>query len=107
MDIAILLIYLTQKDIPWKFDFFYHDAFNSLKKAFTSASILAHWIPNIQLIMKTNALNYAFTTILSIVSEDNEDHLVAFHFCTFTVAKLNYDTHDKELLAIFKAFKIW
>ena len=25
----------------------------------------------------------------------------------FTAAELNYDTHDKELLAIFEAFKIW
>ena len=34
-------------------------------------------------------------------------HPVAFHSCTFTVAELNYDTHDKKLLAIFEAFKIW
>ena len=26
---------------------------------------------------------------------------------TFTVAELNYNIHDKELLAIFEAFKIW
>ena len=34
-------------------------------------------------------------------------HPVVFYSHTFTVAELNYDTHDKELLAIFKAFKIW
>jgi len=52
-------------------------------------------------------LDYALVAILSIVNKDNEVHPVAFHSCTFTVAELNYDTHDKELLAIFKAFKIW
>jgi len=57
--------------------------------------------------MKTNALDYVLTTILSIVNEDNKVHLVAFHSCTFTTAELNYDTYDKELLAIFEAFKIW
>ena len=57
--------------------------------------------------METDALDYILTAILSIVNEDNKVHLVAFHSCTFTVAELNYDTHDKELLAIFKAFKIW
>jgi len=40
-DILIPLTCLT-----WKFDSSYCDAFNSLKKAFISASILTHWIPN-------------------------------------------------------------
>ena len=57
--------------------------------------------------METNALDYAPTVILSIVNEENEVHLVTFHSHIFTMAKLNYNTHDKELLAIFKAIKIW
>jgi len=57
--------------------------------------------------METNALDYTLATILFIVNKENEVHLVAFHSCTFTMAELNYDTHDKELLAIFEAFKIW
>ena len=57
--------------------------------------------------METDTLDYAFTTILFIVNEKNEVYLVAFHSCTFTMAELNYDIHDKELLVIFKAFKIW
>ena len=56
--------------------------------------------------METNALNYALTAIFFIVNEDNEVHLVVFHSRTFTVAELNYDTYDKELLAIFEAFYI-
>ena len=53
--------------------------------------------------METNALDY---TLTAIVNEENEVYLVAFHFHTFTVVELNYDTYDKELLAIFEAFKI-
>jgi len=98
---------LTQKDISWKFNSFCCDAFNSLKKVFTSAPILTHWIPNAQLIMETDASDYALTAILSIVNKDNEVHPVTFHSRTFTVVELNYNTHDKELLAIFEAFKIW
>jgi len=52
-------------------------------------------------------LDYTLTVILSIVNEENEVHLVAFHSHTFTIAELNYDTYDKKLLAIFEAFKIW
>ena len=57
--------------------------------------------------METDALDYAFAIILSIVNEENEVHLVAFHSCTFTMAELNYNTYNKKLFAIFKAFKIW
>ena len=57
--------------------------------------------------METDASDYALAAILSIVNKDNEVHPVTFHSCTFTVVELNYDTHDKELLAIFEAFKIW
>ena len=106
-DIVIPLTYLIWKDIPWKFDSSCQDAFNSLKKAFTSASILTHWIPDAQLIVETDASDYALAAILSIVNEDNDVHPVAFHSRTFTAAELNYNTHDKELLAIFEAFKIW
>ena len=74
---------------------------------FTSAPILTHWIPDAQIIVETDALDYAFAAILSIVNKDNEVHSVAFHSRTFTAAELNYDTHNKELLAIFEAFKIW
>ena len=56
--------------------------------------------------METNTSNYALAIILSIVNKENKVHLVAFYFYTFTIAELNYDIHDKELLAIFKAFKI-
>ena len=107
LDIVIPLTHLTWKDIPWKFDSSCQDAFNSLKKAFTSASILTHWISNTQLIVETDALDYALAAILSIVNKENEVHPVAFHSRTFTMAELNYNTHDKELLAIFEAFKIW
>ena len=52
-------------------------------------------------------MDYALATILSIVNKDNKVHLVAFHSCTFIAAELNYNIHDKKLLTIFEAFKIW
>ena len=57
--------------------------------------------------METDASDYALAAILSIVNKDNEVHPVVFHSRTFTMAELNYNTHNKELLAIFEAFKIW
>jgi len=57
--------------------------------------------------VETNASDYALAAILSIVTKDNEIHPVAFHSQTFSAPELNYDVHDKELLAIFEAFKMW
>jgi len=100
-NIVIPLTCLTKKDISWKFNSSCCDAFNSFKKAFTSTSILTHWIPDAQLIMETDTSDYALAAILSIVNKDNEVYLVAFHSHTFTAAKLNNNTHDKKLLTIF------
>jgi len=105
-DIVIPLTRLTRKDTPWNFDENCRNAFNTLKKAFTSTSILTHWVPDAQLVVETDASDYALTAILSIVTKDNEVHPVAFHSRMFSAPELNYDVHDKELLAIFEAFKI-
>ena len=79
-----------------------------LKKAFTTAPVLTHWILGSPLIIETDASDYALTAILSTVSPtDNEVHPIAFHSSTFMPPELNYNVHDKELLAIFEAFKIW
>jgi len=106
-DIVISLTRLTRKDTPWNFDENCRKAFSTLKQAFTSAPILMHWVLDVQLVVKTDASDYALTAILSIMTNDNEIHPVAFHSQTFSAPELNYDVYDKELLAIFKAFKIW
>jgi RNase H-like domain found in reverse transcriptase len=71
------------------------------------ALILSFWIPEAQLVLETDASDYALAAILSIISpDDREIHLIAFHSRTSSTQELNYDVHDKELLAIFEAFKI-
>ena len=67
-----------------------------------------HWIPDAPLIVKTDASDYTLAAILSTASPtDNQVHLIAFHSWTFNSVELNYDVHNKELLAIFEAFKVW
>jgi len=106
-DIVIPLTRLTRKNSPWNFDNNCRIAFNTLKQAFTSAPILTHWVPDVQLVMETNASDYALAAILSIMTKDNEIHPIAFHSRTFSALELNYDVYNKELLSIFEAFKIW
>jgi len=106
-DIVILLTRLTRKNTLWNFDDDCRIAFNTLKQAFTSAPILTHWVLDAQLVVETDASDYTLAAILSIMTKDNEIHPVAFHSRTFSAPDLNYNIHDKELLAIFEAFKIW
>ena len=51
--------------------------------------------------------DYAVAAILSITLSDGEIHPVAFYSQTLTTSELNYDTHDKELLAIYESFQTW
>jgi Reverse transcriptase (RNA-dependent DNA polymerase)/RNase H-like domain found in reverse transcriptase len=105
--ITIPLTRLTRKGTPWHFSDECRRAFDTLKKAFTTAPVLTHWIPDAPLIVETDASDYALVAILSLRTSDGELHLVAFHSRTFTLPELNYDVHDKELLGIFEAFPHW
>ncbi len=106
-DIVVPLTRLTRKNTEWLWTTACQEAFEKLKWAFTHAPILVHWEPNLPLIVETDASDYALAAILSIVLSDGSIHPVAFLSRTFQAAELNYDTHDKELLAIFEAFKAW
>ena len=106
-DIIIPLTHLTRKHAKWNFNEDCRKAFDTLKEAFTTAPVLVHWEPDCQLTVETDASDYALAAILSITKSNGEIHPIAFHSRTFSAPELNYDTHDKELLAIFEAFRIW
>ncbi len=106
-DIVVPLTRLTHKGIAFQFTDKACAAFTTLKEAFTTAPVLTHWIPDRLIVIKTDASDYTLATILSIIMEDDQLHSVTFHSHSFSTSKLNYDIHDKELFAIYKAFCIW
>src|SRR6266481_412489 len=106
-EITVLLTRLTRKGAIWHFSDECRFAFNTLKKAFTTAPVLTHWIPDTPITVETDASDYALATVLSITTPTGNLHPVAFHSQTFHEPECNYDVHDKELLAIFEAFKRW
>src|SRR5258708_12762860 len=57
--------------------------------------------------VETDASNYAIAGILSITTLDLEIHPIAFHSQSLHDAERNYNTHDKELLAVFDCYKAW
>jgi len=107
LDIVVPLTRLTRKDAPWNFSEDCRRSFNTLKHAFTTAPILTHFIPDTPIIVETDASDYAVAGILSITCTDGEIRPVAYYSRTLTAPELNYNTHNKELLAIFEAFRNW
>jgi hypothetical protein len=106
MDI-IPLTRLTCKNFPWNFNEKCRMAFEMLKQQFTQARVLTKWVPDSEMILETDALDYALAVIIFQQTPDGEIHPITFHSRSFHAAELNYDTHNKELLAIFEAFKHW
>jgi hypothetical protein len=106
--IAKPLTNLTRKDVAFAWKPECQRAFEGLKRAFVSAPILAHFHPDRQIILETDASDYAVAAILS--QEDPETkrtHPVAFYSRSMSPAELNYEIYDKELLAIHAAFREW
>jgi len=107
-DIVIPLIRLTRKDTPFIWGPNHTTAFETLKHAFTQAPILAHFNPNNPIVVETDTSDYAIAAIISQISpNDSNIHPITFYSCSMQLAELNYEIYDKELLAIFEAFRQW
>src|SRR5260221_231467 len=99
------LNHLCKKSTTWHFGVEEAKAFQNLKKAFGSAPVLAHWALDLPMTVEMDVSNCMIAGIPSVTTEDGEIRLVAFYSCTLQSTKRNYDTHDKELLVIYEAFK--
>src|ERR1700742_267889 len=83
-------------------------AFEQLKSYFVSSPVLAHYHPERTTIVETDASDYAVAAIISQVDPTTLFlHPIAFYSRSMSSAELNYEIYDKELLAIFAAFKEW
>src|SRR5258707_1068873 len=98
---------LCRKNTPWHFGEPESTAFQHLKTAFHTAPVLYHWAPDLPMTVETDASDYTIAGILSITTLDLEICPIAFHSQSLHDAERNYDTHDKELLAVFDCYKAW
>ena len=80
-------------------------AFESLKLAFTTAPVLQHFNPTLPSMLITNTSDYAFASILLQPDTKHLLHPVAYYSRKFSPAKINYEIHDKELLAVVDSFR--
>ena len=77
-----------------------------LVQAFTTAPVIQQFDPKKPVTVETDASDFAQGDIQSQKYEVRL-HTIAFHSRKFTEAEINYDTADKELLAIIDCFKRW
>src|SRR5260221_11407626 len=101
------LNHLCKKSTPWHFGVEEAKAFRDLKEAFGSTPVLAHWAPNLLMMVEMDASDGTIVGILSVTTEDGDIRPVAFYSHTLQSTEQNYDMHNKELLVIFEAFKSW
>ena len=95
------LTILTKKDQSWIWEDEQEKAFQGLKNAFTTASILR--IPDDEnpFRLKTDSSDFTTGAVLSQLDpDDNLWHLVAFYSKSLSIHERNYEIYNKELLAI-------
>jgi len=68
---------------------------------------LSHFDAQKPVIVETDASDFAIGAVLSQRDSEGRLHPVAFHSRKFQPAEINYEIHDKELLAVVDAFKHW
>jgi hypothetical protein len=67
--------------------------------------VLHHYDPTLPIIVGTDASDFIIGVVLS--HEENRVQLVALCSRTMTTTELNYDIHDKAMLAIVSAINEW
>ncbi|EED14572.1 retrotransposon polyprotein, putative [Talaromyces stipitatus ATCC 10500] len=105
--VAAPLYRLTRLDTPFVWSKTCQEAFDRLKALLVSAPVLAHYRPERPTRVETDASDGVVAGVLSQLQEDKEWHSVAYFSHTITPAELNYNIHDKEMLAIIKALDEW
>ncbi|KFY32643.1 hypothetical protein V493_00008 [Pseudogymnoascus sp. VKM F-4281 (FW-2241)] len=105
--IAQPLTELTRKDLAFNWSDKAEAAFQELKTKFTEAPILATFDPKKKIILETDSSDFAIGACLNQPDESGKPKPIAYYSRKLSPAELNYDIHDKELIAIVIAFEQW
>jgi hypothetical protein len=103
--IATPLINLIKKDRTFAWTENEQLVFEKLKRRFSKTPILAVFDPELLIIIKTDASDYAIGACIMQLKKERKFYPFAFYSRKMLSAELNYDIHDKELLTIVAAFQ--
>ena len=104
---AAPLTNLLRQNVPFRIDSTALAAFDALKESFTSAPVLAHFQPDRQTFIETDASDFAIAAVVSQKDDTGTLRPIAFFARKLQPAELNYGIGEKELLAIVAAIKHW
>lgn len=105
--IAEPLTRLTKKDLEFEWTPAAQEAFDALRKSFTTAPVLETFEYDRRIVLETDASDFAIGACISQKHETGQLKPVAYYSRKLTPAELNYDVGDKEMLAIVEAAKQW
>jgi len=103
--IATLLTNLTRKDQTFEWTLEAEKAFQELKTRFSTEPILVIFDPKKPVTVETDASDKAIRACLSQPDDQKKLRPVAYLSRKMALAELNYEIHDKELLAIIESFR--
>jgi hypothetical protein len=101
------MVALTKKGVRFHWTIACQSAFDCLKRAFTTAPVLAPFDWEKEIILETDASDYVSAGVLSQYGDDGILRPVAFFSKKHSVTEYNYEIYDKELLAIIRCFEEW
>jgi hypothetical protein len=105
--IAKPLVRLTKKDSDFLFTDDCLGAFEELKQCLVTAPVLSHYDPEKETMLETDASDGVLAGVLSQQEDKGDWHPVSFFSKTMAPAELNYEIHDKEMLAIVRSLSHW
>lgn len=98
---------LLKKDKPYEWGNEQEKAFKEAKHKMTTAPILAQHDPELPTTMETDASDFAIGATMTQPGKDGKPRPIAYYSRKLIDAELNYEIHDKELLAIVNALRHW
>ena len=101
------LFQLLKKQTPFQWKEEQQKAFEEAKSKLTTAPLLVQHDPEKETTIETDASDYAIGARMTQPGPNGKPRPVAFYSRKLIQAELNYDIHDKELLAIVTAFRVW
>jgi len=101
------LFQLLKKQTSFKWEKEQQRAFEEAKSKLTTAPLLVQHDPEKETTIETDASDYAIGARMTQPGPNGKPRPVAFYSRKLIQAELNYDIHDKELLAIVTAFRVW
>jgi len=102
----MLLTALLHKEQAFRWDTEQKQAFDDIKHCLTTAPVLLIPDPSKAFTVTTDASDFAVGAVLS-QDQGQGDQPVAFESRKLSPAELNYPVHEKELLAIVHALRLW